>query len=279
MTIKSVMTVLDSSEIGGQHAVFAAEIAIREGAHLTALAPTGLAAEIPGTEFAPTGLTVLDKIQVDLATNASQALLRFEAYCKREAFSDYDGQVVTMSAEHALISHSFYTDLIVVSQPHAKQDKNVIGEYFVEHIMLTGSRPILILPAISQLTMPVNQAIVAWKPDKEGARALREAIPLLRRMKAVEIVSIQTPSEANQHPKTSDINLLRYLSLHGVSATHRHLVSEMDVGNTLLSHAADSGADLLVMGGYGHSRMREWIMGGATRTILQTMTVPVMMSH
>ena len=119
--------------------------------------------------------------------------------------------------------------------------------------------------------------LVAWDGGLAAARAVADALPLLKRAGRVEVVSIAgkgLPAE-----ELPGFNITRHLSRHGISATLKKLPPAEDVGAALLSHAADTGADFMVMGGYGHSRLREFVLGGATRTIYQSLTLPVFMSH
>ena len=125
-----------------------------------------------------------------------------------------------------------------------------------------------------------TRCLLAWDGSREAARAADDAMPLLAKAKLVEVVVINEGSNnAAGHGAIPGADIALYLARHGVTAQVNNIASDIDVGNTMLSHAADTGSDLIVMGAYGHSRVREWIMGGATRMLLDTMTVPVLMSH
>lgn len=141
-------------------------------------------------------------------------------------------------------------------------------------MLLQSGRPALILPHAGEFAAVGRTVLVAWKESREAARAVSSALPWLRRARQVHVISYgEAAAESLQ-------KLAGYLKIHGVTAdAHKGGPEEDDIGNLLLSRAADVGADLLVMGCYGHSRAREWVMGGATRTLLQTMTIPVWMSH
>jgi nucleotide-binding universal stress UspA family protein len=138
--------------------------------------------------------------------------------------------------------------------------------------------------------------LLAWSGKRESARALRDALPLLQQAEQVEVVMHATaaPAEAGEAEADPLAPVLAHLARHGVSATSRLFhaseptmlermqrpwTPDAPIAESLLSHAADSDADLIVMGGYGHSRAWELVLGGVTRTLLQTMTVPVLMSH
>ena len=125
-----------------------------------------------------------------------------------------------------------------------------------------------------------SHVLVAWNATREAARAVNDAMPILQKAEKVTVLSVNPPSEEAGGPAWPAADIALHLARHGVTAEASSTVSlEIDVGNAILSRAADFGSDLIVMGGYGHSRQREFILGGVTRTLLQHMTVPVIMAH
>lgn len=164
-------------------------------------------------------------------------------------------------------------DLAVV--PQNKPDEPALPNY-AEAALFHSGRPVLVVPYIHRSGLSLDRVLLCWDGSRAAARAVSDAWPLLERAKALSVVTIghgQRPSKLQQDFK-------EHLTKHGINASMDVLAAEdIDAGNAILSHAADTQADLLVMGGYGHSRLREWILGGVTRTILQTMTVPVLLSH
>lgn len=170
---------------------------------------------------------------------------------------------------------ALYADLLIMGQ--REEDDPSSGELpadFLPSVLVESGRPALILPYAGHVGAIGSTVLVAWKQTREAARAVTCALPWLKRAGKVHVIGYGEGAEDSLRA------LERYLAVQGVSATiHSGGEEERDVGNDLLSRAADVGADLLVMGSYGHSRAREWVLGGATRTILQTMTLPVLMSH
>lgn len=164
-------------------------------------------------------------------------------------------------------------DLAVV--PQNKPGEETLPN-FAEAALFHSGRPVLVVPYIQQTGLSLARVMVCWDGSRAAARAVSDAWPLLERAKAVNVVTVghgQRPAQLQQ-------DLKEHLAKHGVTAGMDVLTAEdIDAGNAILSHAADIQADLIVMGGYGHSRLREWVLGGVTRTILQTMTVPVLLSH
>ena len=143
--------------------------------------------------------------------------------------------------------------------------------------MLAAGRPVLILPSAGSFPTIGKRILIAWSLSREATRAVTDADPLLRLADTVHVMAVMRRDEHGDVPG-ADIGL--YLARHGVRVQVKSdQGAEIDVGNELLSRAADLDADLIVMGGYGHSRLKEWVLGGATRTILASMTAPVLMSH
>ena len=170
-------------------------------------------------------------------------------------------------------------------------------------LLLAAACPVLIVPHIgwaaeqvgSTAPRPLQRALVAWSDTRESARALHDAMPLLVRASHVELVSFADAGQGDVQARRASLqDVAGYLGRHGVQAAmnvlsqgepsigermRRGWVPDVAAAEALLSHAADVHADFIVMGGYGHSRLRELVLGGVTRTMLDTMTVPVLMSH
>jgi nucleotide-binding universal stress UspA family protein len=167
-------------------------------------------------------------------------------------------------------------DLSVIGQP--EPDKPALDRLIVESTLFDSGRPMLVVPYIQRDGLKLDRVMVCWDGSRSAARAVGDAMPFIVRAKAAEIVIVATESAKSDEMPGADI--AHHLARHGAKAEIDRIVStEIDVANTILSHAADVSADLLVMGGYGHSRLREFILGGATRGILAAMTVPTLMSH
>ncbi|NNM73783.1 universal stress protein [Enterovirga aerilata] len=168
------------------------------------------------------------------------------------------------------------SDLIVIEQPDRERRRP--SDTLLETVLLRSGRPALIVPYIQKGPMRFAQATVAWDGSPTAARALADALPLLRRADRVEVVNVVREGEEEEEQDFGP-RLVRHLARHGVSAEFRRLPSAIPIADTILSHVADSGSDFLVMGAYGHSRIREALLGGTSRGILEAMTIPVLMSH
>jgi nucleotide-binding universal stress UspA family protein len=166
-------------------------------------------------------------------------------------------------------------DLAVLGQ--AQREHSASETIIIESALFESGRPVLVVPYIQREGLKLDRVMVCWDGGRTAARAIADAMPFLERAKAVDIVAV---AEERKEEEVVAASMLRHLARHGVSATDKRMAKgDISVENVILSYAADTGADLLVMGGYGHSRLREFILGGVTRGILSSMTLPVLVSH
>jgi nucleotide-binding universal stress UspA family protein len=190
----------------------------------------------------------------------------------------------------ALLTRSHTADLMLLGQP-TDDDADGPSRRLVSRLLVGAGCPLLLIPATGPITHCGTRVLVAWSATRECARAVRDALPLLQRASAVEVMRLGSPASDTGEPLDA---VADYLRVHGISATfsarpvreisfgERLLTPtgvDASIGELLLSHAADMDADLLVMGGYGHTRAFELVLGGVTRTVLTSMTLPVLMSH
>jgi nucleotide-binding universal stress UspA family protein len=179
--------------------------------------------------------------------------------------------VAEAGREFAKIARHF--DLAILNQPKPKEWE---GELIVETTLFESGRPIVAVPYIYSGSVKLNHITVCWDGSRAAARAIADAMPLLQRSRNVDILTVRTDGDGD----FSAADIEGHLARHGISAAGLSIRSEMgEEGNTILNHAADAGTNLIVMGGYGHNRFREFILGGVTRVLLQSMTAPVLMSH
>jgi nucleotide-binding universal stress UspA family protein len=148
----------------------------------------------------------------------------------------------------------------------------------IESALFESGRPMVVVPYIQKEALKLDRVMVCWDSSRNAARAIADALPFLRRGKTIEIVMVaKTGGKPDELP---GVDLGEHLARHDLKVEVKRLVAtDVDIANVILSHAADSGVDFIVMGGYGHSRLREFVLGGATRGILASMTVPVLMAH
>lgn len=182
----------------------------------------------------------------------------------------------------AAIAQGRCADLIVVGQGAPGDPGLPFAEELATTTLLSTGRPVLVIPHIGAAPTFGQNALIAWDGGREASRAIADALPLLERAKKVNVIAVHASVDDSVYvgDTLASSRLAGWLNSHGVHTSIERLdVAQGSVGESLLSRAADLGSDLIVMGGYGHSRVREFVLGGVTRTMLDAMTVPVLMSH
>jgi nucleotide-binding universal stress UspA family protein len=170
-----------------------------------------------------------------------------------------------------------YADLVVLGQ--AEPEPTATPADLPEIVALATGRPVLVVPHIGAKP-PGKVVLLCWNASREAARAAADALPLLKAAQKVIVLAVNPKASAEGHGAEPGADAAAWLARHGVKVTvQRDVAPDADVGGVILSRAADHGADLIVMGIYGHSRLREMVLGGASRTLLDSMTLPVFMSH
>jgi nucleotide-binding universal stress UspA family protein len=253
---------------------FGLAFAAAAGASVTAAVPVTdvavpvLPAELP-QEF-------LVRIQAEAEAAAAKAI---DAFSREASEARLEAEIRRFSTAAGTVGQALSRiarcfDALVLPQPDPSAAR---GSEIVETCLFGAGRPLLIVPFIP-VRAEIRTVLVAWDGGLPAARAVADALPILQRARRVEVVTFQTRNGAP--PDATDADLVRHLARHDIRAERKSFpIDEIDVANMLLSYAADAGADMIVMGGYGHSRMREVVLGGTTREILRSMTVPVLMSH
>lgn len=273
MSYRTIVLHLDTTDHCRARADQACALAAQFEAHLVGLAVLSPLA-IPGT--APT------EVVVDLLSEQWEADRRalegvaeeFAVRARAAGLASVEPRFVVGIPEYVVALHARYADLIVVGQGPASEGG------VAENLVLNAGRPVLVVPRSWEHRPVGERVMVAWNARREATRALTDAVPLLQRAKQVDIVTVNAEQQSEGHGELPGADIALYLARHGVKANVLATSADgIDVGDWLLSRAADLGSDMLVMGAYGHSRLRELVLGGATRTVLESMTVPVLMSH
>jgi nucleotide-binding universal stress UspA family protein len=275
MAIKDLLVHLDTTGVGDNVSDYAVSLAAELRSHLTA---AGLALQlVPPSSF-------MGEYPYDLMLEATESAQKAaeEAYqrMRNAAPAGVETELVMIKAvpgearnEFARLARHF--DMAIVGQ--GGSDYGSDDELMAEGALFRSGRPMMVVPRIHKGPARLGKAMACWDGGMAAARAIADAMPLLKHSRSVELVSVAAKKLATE--ELPGFNITRHLARHGVNATLRKLPHADDIGSCLLSYAADSGADYMVMGGYGHSRFREFVLGGTTRTLFASMTVPVMMSH
>ncbi len=283
MALKEILVHVDSSPRSSARLDLAFDLAGRHSAHVTALYVIDLP-PVPLVYGNPAGLVDVAGIQEMsarmLEAARQEAELMQQRFSERLARHDLRGewrQVEGPTAERAA-ADARYADLVILGQRSPGEFVPSGGDIVPEVIMSSG-RPALLVPYAGDFATVGRNVLVGWKPSREAARAVHDAIPLMKTAQAVKILSVN-PVEESTGGDLAPADVALYLARHGIKAEATYTIVEgIGEGNVLLNAAADMGADLIVIGGYGHSRTREFVFGGVTRTLLSSMTVPVLFSH
>lgn len=172
-------------------------------------------------------------------------------------------------------------DLVIAGQSDPTDPESYVGEHFPETLIMSSGRPVLLVPYTGFYPDVGQRPMIAWDGSREASRALHDALPFLTTAERVSIVSIDTARDEAKPERVSGANIAACIERHGVKSEVllSEVATDASAGELLLSRAADLEADLVVMGGYGHARWQELVLGGVTQTFLASMTVPVLMSH
>jgi nucleotide-binding universal stress UspA family protein len=233
---------------------------------------------IPGSLLGGIPTDLIEVQREENAKAAKAAVANFEAGARAAGVSAesrlLDASVAGASDLFGRIARRF--DIAMVGQ--AKPEQGVSEELLIEGALFGSGRPIIIVPQVQTQPIKLDVVMICWDGSRPAARAIGDSIALLERAKTIEIVVVT--GERDKSGEITGTNMKRHLARHGVNVEIKRIAaSNADVQGAILAHASDSGADFIVMGGYGHSRLREFILGGVTRSILKAMPVPVLMSH
>ncbi|WP_151720279.1 universal stress protein [Gemmobacter serpentinus] len=281
MAYKSLTTIVTSPE--------EAEVAISGAAHMALLLDAHLDVLALGVDRTQAGYSylggggvfmqvALDRAEADAraAEAAARAALENQPATLRWSLDSAMTQVAALSDLVALRAR--FADLVVLQRPYG-EGKGIETEATLEAALFEGQAPVLVLPGPTVMPQLPERVVIGWNQSREAMVAVRRALPLLKSAKRVDIAVIDPPQHG---PERSDPGgaLCQMLVRHGVKAEVSVLARTMpQVSDILARHLRDFDADLLVMGGYGHSRFREAILGGATRNMLEEAEIPVLMAH
>jgi nucleotide-binding universal stress UspA family protein len=279
VTYKTILVHLDTSLRCAARIDYAARLALRFNAHLVGIAPTDeLKLASSYREFAP----AIDEYTASLGalrSSAAEAAGRFEVEARRLGVTFYESRQPHDDAADAVALSARYADLVVLGQNDPAAQAFTPPPDLPQFTILNGGRPVLLVPYAGHFGELPRIIDIAWDASGECARAVTDALPLLVNARQVNLVIVNARSTPEGHGPLPGADAASFLARHGIKVEVVRVQSDGDVGDALLSRTADDGAELLVMGGYGHSRLREMLLGGVTRCILEHMTVPVFMAH
>jgi nucleotide-binding universal stress UspA family protein len=222
---------------------------------------------------------VLAGIVAEQEKAARGAIARFEAAARRSLVS-VEPRLVTQSefgppSVFSAMARRF--DLSVVMQSDDDQGSN--NDVLIEATLFDSARPLIVVPYIQKSGLKFDRIVCCWDSSRAATRAINDALPLLKKAQVVELFIVSNEKTSGER-EIRGVEIGNHLARHGIKVEVEMVPAvDIDVADAILSHVSDCSASMIVMGGYGHSRLREFVLGGATREILSTMTVPVFMSH
>ena len=277
MCYETILVHLDKTGRTHERIKIAANIAIANEAHLVGASMIGISTpnfENKNTVHPDNGIAS----HIDfLKERAAQLVVNFEKKAQQMGVPFVEGRAVDGEASMGIVLQSRYCDLTVIGQSSRLDPSPDVGFDFPEHIVLNSGRPVLIVPCVGEFGSVGKRVLISWDASREATRAINDAIPLLKRADIVQIAVFNAGAKPFGDQPGHDIAL--YLARHGITVEVLENRNVPNVGRAILSLVTELSSDLLVMGCYGHSRIREKLLGGVTRTVLENMIVPVLMSH
>jgi nucleotide-binding universal stress UspA family protein len=278
MSFGTILLHLNGGERDAANLQFAIALAEEHKAHLIALRTI--------TPFYPTigafgdaAVGVIAELQERYRASERAAADKFRAEAERAS----SGASVPLEwreeedfADDIVPVHARYADITILGQPERGQVEPTHSAELPANVVMGSGRPIIVVPYAGGFAKPPRHVLIAWSGTREATRAVHDALPILRRADKVSILSVN-PKDGKHLPGA---DIATHLARHGCKAeTSRTVATDISVADAILSDLSDIGADFLVMGAYGHSRLRQWALGGATKDVLGTMTVPVLLAH
>jgi nucleotide-binding universal stress UspA family protein len=275
MTYQTLLVHLDDSRHSEARVDLALDLALKYNAHLVGLYV--VCQELFRPLLKRDDSLNLATLEAQGAERRLRAQEQLTAAAKR-AGCRFEWQAPAGPAVDAATLYARHADLLIVGQEDPDDQASYVARNFIEDLVMTAGRPVIVVPYAGRVASFGENVVVAWDGSREAARALADALPILKRARFVTISTVMKHPDRDE-PAGFDVS--GYLERHGVRAGFASIprASGVSTGATLLNQLSDVHADLLVMGAYAHARAREQVLGGVTRTMLETMTVPVLMSH
>lgn len=281
MSYKTLLVHIDDSRHSAVRVAVALDLAQRFDAHLIGLYIVSQDLFQPLFKLDDSlNLSALERQHVERQSSAQAAFLD----AAQRAARNVEWRAPPGPAIETATLHARHADLLILGQRNPEDPTSYVARHFIEDLLMESGRPALVLPYAGKVTATVgDNVVIAWDGSREAARALSDSLPLIKRARFVTIASVGPHGNDNapREEPPAAIDVSTFLERHGIRASFSSTppVAGVSTGATLLNRIADLHADLLVMGAFGHPRAQERVLGGVTRTMLESMTVPVLMSH
>lgn len=281
MALKDILVHLDETTASPARLRLAAELARRNGAHLVGLFVVDVMLPVLAASDASSGAVLaemIDRMRNDALAEAAKVEAAFNETIRREGLSG-EWRLAEGSGAELVSLHARYADLTVLGQ--ASPDAGLpTATAILSAALFDSGRPVLVVPYAGDFATIGTRVLIGWNASAQAARAANDAIPVIAPGAKVIVSSVNPRRGIDGHGEEPGADIARHLARHGLVVEVEHTVApEVGAGDLLLNRASEISADLIVMGAYGHSRLRETILGGVTRTLMKQMTAPVLMAH
>ena len=276
--IKDIILCLERDQSCDQVRDYALSIAETLDAHVTGVA-FAHDPDVSGHLMPNFPAQMLAEMRAESEKGARATIERFEAAAKRSLLSSEHRLVVEnelrFPSTYSSLARRFDLSILTQSAPDGPNN-----DALIEASLFDSGRPLVVVPYIQKGVLTLDRIVCCWDGSSAAARAINDALPLLVKASNVELLIVLSDGGGSAQSEIGGIEMAKHLARHKAKVDVKITpAGGMDVTSVILSHAADCSANMIVMGGYGHSRLREFVLGGTTRGILSTMTVPVFMSH
>lgn len=279
MSYRTILVHLDLSPSAPERIRLAAELALREQAHLVGLATCGIPRFLyTGDPFDASGAALAECIALS-EQRAAQAVASFRQVTAAAGLASAESRTAQQDEYASLCLHARYADLVVLGQSGPAGGEDQLLGTLAQHTVLHCGRPVLVVPRSGQFPTLGERPLVAWNASHQAASAVAAALPLLRRAGQATVAIFGPVLAQDAHGAEPGADIAQYLARHGVQVEVQRFPAEENSGAALLALAAATGADLLVMGAYRHSPLRELLLGGVTRFMLGHADLPILMRH
>ncbi|WP_305989096.1 universal stress protein [Roseibium sp. MMSF_3544] len=277
MPIKDILTILDLA--GEQPAAkYALEFGRIYDAHVTGLA-VSFEPVVPAFAAAPMPVDYMQAAHEQAIAAATEAKKEFDEFARLAAVKSESrmAEILTGGPLENVLVHCRPTDMVVLGQANPDRPEPM-RELLIETVLFESGVPVMLIPYIGSTAFQPKNVLVGWDGSSTATRAIHAALPVLEKAENITVLVVEKKASASEGQPGADV--ANYLARHNMNVTVEVVTNpQTGIADTVLNYVADNGNDLVVMGGYGHSRMREFLFGGATREILEAMTVPVLMAH
>ena len=286
MKLRDLLVVLDGSARSEVVLGVALTLAERNDAHVTGfcplevLMPANLAFALGGYPALTSLQSAANQIEDEALAKAAVIEAHFRAELARHELTG-DWQIGRGTVNEAVARRARTTDLVVLGQADPEHPLPATARFLVEDVLMESGRPLLLVPFAGRFDTIGSNVLLGWNATREAARAAHDALMLIEPSANVTVLTVVRGKPGVEPQEVPAADIADHLARHGlkVSAARTATDGSIGDGDALLSYASDLGADLLVVGGYGHSRARELVLGGVSRGLLQHMTVPLLISH